>query len=68
MVLLIKSYKYLLSIYYMLGTILSVEETTEDLRSFPLSVSFILVIKTDSNRKSKHRYSDGNQCYEDEKL
>lgn len=44
-------------------TILGVEETTEDLRSFPLSGSFILVMETDSNRKSKHRYSDSNQCY-----
>lgn len=42
------------------GTILGVEETTEDLRSFPLSGSFILVMETDSNRKSKHRYSDSN--------
>ena len=49
-----KNQKYLLSIYYRLGTILGVEETVADQRPFLLSGSFILVIETDSKKKSKH--------------
>ena len=53
---LIKNYKYLLSISFMSGVILGTEETTEDQRSFLPSASFILVMETDSNRKSNQLF------------
>lgn len=56
LVLLIKNHKYALSIYYMPGNLLGVEETVADQRPFLLSERF-LVMETDSNKKSKHRDS-----------
>lgn len=53
---LIKNYKYLLSISYMSGIILGTEEATADQRSFLPSASFILVMETDSNRKSNELF------------